>query len=103
MFIHAVYFRLRDDLSATERQRFEDGVRSLVAIDAVAEGHVGVPALTDRPIIDRDYTHALILTFADQRAHDAYQVHPVHDRFREQCAGYWSGIRIFDSITNDAG
>lgn len=100
MFIHSVYFSLRDDLTPAERQRFEDGIRSLAAIDSVAEGRIGVPAGTDRAIIDRDYTHALILAFRDERAHDAYQVHPVHDRFREQCAGYWSGIRIFDTITN---
>jgi hypothetical protein len=100
MFIHSVYFRLRDDLSTAERRRFEDGIRSLATIDVVTAGHVGTPAATDRPIIDRDYTHALILTFPDQRAHDAYQAHPVHDRFRNQCASYWSGIRIFDTVTN---
>jgi hypothetical protein len=100
MFIHSVYFRLRDDLSPAERQRFEDGIRSLAAIDTVERGHIGTPAATDRAIIDRDYTHALILAFPDAGAHDVYQVHPVHDRFREQCAGYWSGIRIFDTITN---
>ena len=100
MFIHSVYFRLRDDLTSAERQRFEDGIRSLVAIDSVEHGYIGEPASTDRAVIERDYSHALILIFADQRAHDAYQAHPVHDRFREQCAGYWSGIRIFDTVTN---
>ena len=103
MFIHSVYFWLRDDLAPAERQRFEDGIRSLAAIDTVERGYIGKPAPTDREVIERGYSHALILAFADQRAHDAYQVHPVHDRFREQCAGYWSGIRIFDTITNDAG
>jgi len=99
MFIHSVYFSLRADLDATERWRFEKGIRSLAAIDSVEWGYIGSPAPTDRPVIERGYTHSLILAFRDQAAHDAYQVHPVHDRFREDCAGYWSGIRIFDSIT----
>ena len=99
MFIHSVYFRLRDDLSPGERTRFEEGIRSLAGIDVVEQGHIGTPAGTNRSIIDRDYTHALILAFADEGAHDAYQAHPVHDRFRDACAGYWSGIRIFDTIT----
>lgn len=103
MFIHSVYFSLRDDLTPAERRRFEDGIRSLAAIESVERGHIGKPAPTDRAVIDRAYTHALILIFADQRAHDDYQVHPVHDSFREQCAGYWSGIRIFDTITNRGG
>jgi hypothetical protein len=103
MFIHSVYFALRDDLTPAERQRFEDGIRSLAAIESVEWGYIGAPAPTDRPVIERGYTHALILAFRDQLAHDAYQVHPVHDRFREECAGYWSGIRIFDSIAGSVG
>jgi hypothetical protein len=99
MFIHSVYFVLRDDLTPAERQRFENGIRSLAAIDSVESGYIGSPAPTDRPVIERGYTHALILAFRNQGAHDAYQVHAVHDRFREECAGYWSGIRIFDTIT----
>lgn len=101
MFIHSVYFRLRDDLTAKERQRFEDGIGSLAAIETVAQGYIGAPAGTDRAIIDRSYTHALILVFAGRQEHDAYQVHPVHDRFRAQCAGYWSDIRIFDTVTGE--
>jgi hypothetical protein len=99
MFIHSVYFVLRDDLTPAERQRFENGIRSLAAIDSVEWGYIGSPAPTDRPVIERDYTHSLILAFSDQGAHDAYQVHPVHDRFREECAGNWRGIRIFDTVT----
>jgi len=99
MFIHSVYFWLRNDLTPAERQRFEEGIRSLTTIDAVERGYIGQPAPTDRLVIERGYSHALILIFPDERAHDAYQEHPVHDRFREECSGYWSGIRIFDTIT----
>jgi hypothetical protein len=99
MFIHSVYFWLREDLTASERERFEHGVHSLAAIDEVASGYIGTPAPTDRPVIERGYSRSLVFLFADQRAHDAYQAHPVHDRFREDCAGYWRDIRIFDTVT----
>lgn len=98
MFVHAVYFRLRDDLTSAERARYVAGVRSLLTIDAVAHGWVGVPAATDRPVIDRDYDYALVVVFADQRAHDVYQDHPVHDRFRAECSPLWTRVRIFDSV-----
>jgi hypothetical protein len=39
-----------------------------------------------------------VLVFPDQSAHDAYQVHPVHDRFRSECAGFWTTVQIYDSI-----
>jgi hypothetical protein len=99
MFIHAVYFWLREDLTPAERQHFADGLRSLAGIGGVERGYIGVPAATDRPVIERGYSRALILTFRDERAHDAYQVDPVHDRFRAECGGYWTTVRIYDTVT----
>ena len=99
MFVHAVYFWLRDDLTAAERQTYLDGVRSLTTISDVAHGWVGTPADTDRPIIDRSYSYALTAVFADEAAHDRYQVHPVHDEFREKCGTLWSRVLIYDSVT----
>jgi len=101
MFVHAVYFWLRDDLTPAERKRFAAGVRSLRAIDEVEDGYIGVPAPTDRPVIERGYSAALVLIFPDQAAHDAYQVHPVHDGFRSECGGFWTTVRIYDSVTKD--
>ena len=100
MFVHAVYFWLRDDLTSEERARFEAGVRSLQSIENVETGYIGVPAPTDRPVIERGYSCALVLVFADQHAHDAYQVHPVHDRFRNECGSYWKKVQIYDSVTS---
>src|SRR5689334_12126902 len=101
MFIHAVYFWLRPDLTAAERDRYEAGLRSLRGIEHVAHGWIGSPAPTDRPVIERGYTRALVLAFADEAAHDAYQVHPVHDRFRAECGAMWTRVQIFDSVSDD--
>ena len=98
MFIHAVYFWLRDDLTPADRATFAAGLQSLRRIEGVVHGYIGVPAPTDRPVIERGYTRGLILVFNDERAQEAYQVHPVHDRFREQCGGFWKSVRIYDTI-----
>lgn len=98
MFVHAVYFWLRPDLTPKQRAAFEAGLESLRTIEGVETGYIGVPATTDRPVIERGYSRALVLVFADEAAHDAYQEHPVHDRFRKDCAGYWTSVRIFDSV-----
>lgn len=99
MFVHAVYFWLRADLTPDEQAQFIAGLHALRAIEHVEQGYVGVPAPTDRPIIERGYTWALVLVFADQPAQDAYQHHPVHDRFRDECASYWEQVRIYDSVS----
>ncbi len=99
MFVHSVYFTLRDDLSDADRRRFEEGLASLAVIETVRQRHIGTPADTHRPIIDRDYTHALVLAFDDVAGHQAYQDHPVHDAFRKTCSEYWAQVRIFDVQT----
>jgi hypothetical protein len=99
MFIHAAYFWLRKGLSAGERRQFEDGVRSLMTIDTVERAYTGVPASTDRPVIDRSYSYGLVVVFHDQAGHDIYQEHPVHDRFRKACAGLWTRVQIYDTVT----
>ena len=99
MFVHSVYFWLNDDLSAERKAKFIEGIRSLTTIDCVREGFIGVPAATNREIIDASYSYALVLSFADAAAQDAYQVHPTHDAFRENCGGSWRKIVIYDAIS----
>jgi len=98
MFVHAVYFWLRPDLTSDDEARFAAGLQSLRAIEGVEHGYIGAPAPTERPVVERGYSRALVLVFRDQAAHDAYQVHPVHDRFRAECGGLWTTVRIYDSV-----
>ena len=99
MLVHAVYFSLRADLADADRARFVAWLPRLCTLDSVQSGYAGVPADTDRPVIDRAYTHALVLLFADSAAEQVYQVDPVHDQFRAECHTWWERVRIFDSIT----
>jgi len=64
MFVHAVYFWLRPDLTHDERARFASNLQGLASIPS--QGcYIGTPASTDRPVIDRTYTWALVLLFKD--------------------------------------
>ncbi|GAA4312162.1 Dabb family protein [Compostibacter hankyongensis] len=97
-FAHVVNFWLREGLSTAERQQFEAGVRSLGTIGTIARFHIGTPASTDREVIDRSYDYCLLCLFKNQEDHDAYQVDPVHDRFRETCSPFWEKVVIYDSV-----
>jgi hypothetical protein len=99
MFVHAVYFTLRSDLSTADRALFAAWQPKLCVLPSVHAGYTGVPADTDRPVIDRAYTHALVLLFADAAAEQAYQVDPEHERFKVECKGFWERLRIFDSVS----
>lgn len=99
MFIPCVYFCLRDDLSPEATTRSTEGIRPLTTIDSVQQGFIGTSTSTDREIIDRSCSYALVVSVADEAAHDAYQVHPVHDSFRAQCGGSWKKIVIYDAVS----
>ena len=97
MLNHCVFFWAKEDLSASERADWEASLRSLLAIEHLVEGTVGVPAaVKERPSVDRSYAFALQLKFRDIAAHDAYQVHPVHKAFHERCVKYWSRALVYD-------
>jgi hypothetical protein len=97
MFVHAVYFWLRGDLTEQDRAEFRAGLDSLATIESIRHCFIGTPAATDRPVIDRSYSYALVVVFDDERGHDEYQAHPTHDAFRETCARFWNRVLIYDS------
>ncbi len=99
MFVHAVYFWLKPDLSIEQKMTFIDGLKSLISIKTVRFGHFGTPADTDRPIIERGYSYALIAAFDGAAGHEHYQVVDVHERFRQQCGTFWNKVVIYDSIS----
>lgn len=97
MFVHVVNFYLKADLSAADIKTFEEGVKSLSAVETLVTFNVGKPAATDRPVIVKDYNYCLLTAFNDEAGHDTYQVHPVHLAFVENCKHLWEKVVIFDS------
>jgi quinol monooxygenase YgiN len=96
MLSHVVLFWLKPDLTAAQRAEFETRLRALGAIPGLAKFHVGTPASTDRSVIDRTYSFGLNLVFPDMAAHDAYQVHPTHQAFVDNCKAFWTKVLIYD-------
>jgi hypothetical protein len=96
-FVHIVNFWLRKDLTPEEQRQFESSVLSLGTIKPMELFHLGSPAATDRAVIDRSYDYCLVCIFKNKEDHDAYQVHPVHDTFRETATPFWDKIVIYDS------
>lgn len=99
MFVHHVYFWLKEDLDSSDIQKFEKTVSTLPAISHVKFGDVGKPATTDRSVIDRSYSYSLLLVFENEQKHDSYQVDPIHEKFVRTCSSLWSKVLIYDSET----
>ncbi len=100
MFVHHVFFWMKDDLTSGALKKFENGVKTLPAIELVKFGDVGKPAGTNRVVIERSYSYSLLLVFENRSAHDDYQIHPIHKKFVEDCSDLWSKVLIYDSDSN---
>ncbi len=82
MFSHIVIFftdraqpNAADELIAGANQYLQ-------SIPGVLQFHVGKMVPSERPVVNQTYRQvALNVTFADKKAQDDYQVHPLHLEF----------------------
>jgi hypothetical protein len=91
--IHMVYFWPREGAGPEDAAALAEGARrNLSGIPGVLRLAIGRPAGTERAVVDNSYGVALLVEFADAAAEAAYQVHPDHVRFVEECSRYWSRV-----------
>jgi hypothetical protein len=98
LFIHHVYFWLKDPADPVIVSKFESALKKLVTISSIHEYYLGKPASTRREVIDSSYQYSLLTLFKDQAAHDDYQVHSLHDEFRIVAGELCSKVLVYDSV-----
>lgn len=82
-FVHHVHFWLKDKNDTGE---MIEGLKTLGHIAHIRDIHIGVPADTDRDVIDRSYDVSLLMLFNNRAEQDAYQDDPIHLLFVENYA-----------------
>ena len=97
-FIHHVYFWLKNPDSKEDLQALIAGLEALSAVPEIKLFHIGVPAATDREVIDNSYAVSWLNVFATAADQDTYQSHPLHLKFIADCAHLWSRVKVYDSI-----
>jgi hypothetical protein len=97
-FVHHVFFWLIEPNDKNQVARFETALRELVTIGDIRQYHLGKPAGTRREVIDSTYHYSLLILFEDDKGHDAYQVHPEHDKFRLVAGELCSKVLVYDSV-----
>ncbi|TKT94083.1 Dabb family protein [Dyadobacter frigoris] len=96
MFVHNVFFWLKDKENEESRKALHAGLETLKGIESIVSVYIGTPASTRRPVIDASYDFAEIMIFDDEAGHDVYQIHPLHTKFVEDCAHLWEKVVIYD-------
>jgi hypothetical protein len=95
--VHHVFFWLKNPKSKEDLNRLLTGLRTLGGIETVKAIHVGVPAETEqRGVVDASYSASEILFFDDVAGQNAYQVHPIHQKFVADCQHLWERVVVYD-------
>ena len=97
VFVHHVYFWLKAPGDAQAREALIAGLRTLTAVPEVLWSHIGVPAASDRGVVDDSYSVSWLVFLADKAAEDRYQVHPIHLKFVEDCSALWERVVVYDT------
>ena len=98
MFIHHVYFWLKNPSSIDDRQKLIEGLEKLTKVKTIKMFHIGKPADTNRDVIDTSYSISWMLVFDDKAAEESYQVDPIHLNFVETCKHLWQKVVVYDSV-----
>ena len=98
MFIHHVYFWLKNPSSNEDRQKLIEGLEKLSRVKTIKMFHLGKPADTNRDVIDTSYSVSWLLVFDDKASEESYQVDPIHLNFVETCKHLWQKVVVYDSV-----
>jgi hypothetical protein len=98
MFVHHVYFWLKNLSSKQDQAKLLKGLQTLTSIDVIKTWHIGIPADTNRPVIEKSYQFSLLLIFNNRKDQDTYQNHPTHLKFVEDCSNLWTKVIVYDSV-----
>lgn len=95
-FVHHVHFWLKNK---ADKDKLIEGLKILLPIPHIRDIHIGVPADTNRDVIDRSYDLSLLILFDSPEAQEAYQVDPTHVIFAEEYAKpLCSKVVVTDSV-----
>jgi len=101
MFVHSVYFWLKKDLEASQREDLRTALKALKSIESLQSIWVGDPAASERPVVDSSYDIGLVTIFENAAGHAAYQSHAAHQAFLEKYNACWDKAAVYDFAADD--
>lgn len=98
VFIHHVFFWLKNPSSSADLDELLEGLQKLSAVKTIRQYHVGRPASTNRAVIDNSYAVSWCLFFDSLEDEESYQVDPIHLNFVKECSHLWSKVVVYDTV-----
>lgn len=98
IFVHHVYFWLKNKESAEDLGKLLAGLKKLSTVTTIRQFHIGKPASTSREVIDGSYSVSWLVFFDNKADQDSYQTDPIHLKFVEECSPLWNKVVVYDSV-----
>jgi hypothetical protein len=98
MFIHHVYFWLKNPGNKEDFTKLVNGLEALAKVGTIKMCHIGKPADTNRDVIDRSYAVSWMCIFDNAADQESYQKDPIHLKFVADCSFLWSKVVVYDSV-----
>ena len=97
MFTHVVRFWVKPETSETEKSSLlTDCTELLSKIPGIKFISAGVPAASEREVVDTSYDVGMCIVFDTSAQHDVYQTHPIHLKFISRNKALWKRVRVVD-------
>ena len=98
LFVHHVFFYLKNPSSTADRDKLVEGLKKLSKVKTIKSFHIGKPANTNRDVIERGYAVSWMLHFNTPAEQESYQTDPIHLKFIEDCSSLWEKVVVYDSV-----
>lgn len=98
LFVHHVYFWMKDGKTEQDKKKLLEGLKTLKNVEVIKQVHIGKPASTNRDVIDTTYDYSLLLIFKDLTDQKIYQKHPIHLAFIDKYAHLWDRVIVYDAV-----
>jgi len=98
MFVHHVYFWLKNPGSRNDKDKLVEGLKKLSKVKTIKMFHIGQPASTNREVIDSSYAISWLVLFNNKAGQDSYQADTIHLKFVEECSSLWEKVVVYDSV-----
>ncbi|WP_373511315.1 Dabb family protein [Persicitalea sp.] len=98
IFVHHVFFYLKDPNNAQNEAKLLEGLEKLAEISVVKFSHIGRPARTDGGDIEKGYSVSWLCFFKNLIEEEIYQTDPAHLAFLEEYGDLWEKRVVYDSL-----
>jgi len=97
VFVHHVFFWLKEPENSEARKQFQQGLDTLIAIQQIQSIHIGTPVESASEVVDDSFSYSLLTFFKSKEDQDNYETHPIHQKFIQDCQHLWKKVIVYDA------